>query len=194
MTGDFNADIAAPEGNWRAENIATDIATAGLEDMGTKLLHRLHHEVGFGAVEKCDAAAVSARRIRRNDAIAGRPAGVDSLREFCLLEDSQVHVGLGHPPECHFQPPLSAVTDVVGAESNWHLPTRRPPGSVAHVLPTVPKFFPSPFARLPHPGRRRSCLLSLLARPHRYPRRYRSRPPVLIPPSAVHRGNPCSAL
>ena len=31
VAGDFNADIAAPEGNWQAENIATDIATAGLE-------------------------------------------------------------------------------------------------------------------------------------------------------------------
>ena len=63
------------------------------------------------------AAAVSAWRIRRDDAVAGRPAGVDPIREFCLLEDSQVHVGLGHPPECHIQPPLLAVTDVVGAES-----------------------------------------------------------------------------
>ena len=66
-----------------------------------KLLHRLHHELWFGAVEKCDAAAVSARRIRRDDAIAKRPAGVDPIREFCLLEDSHIHVSLGHPPECH---------------------------------------------------------------------------------------------
>ena len=28
-------------------------------------LHRLHHEVGCGAVKKCNAAAVSARRLRR---------------------------------------------------------------------------------------------------------------------------------
>ena len=30
VVGDFNADIAVPEGNRRAENIATDIATEGL--------------------------------------------------------------------------------------------------------------------------------------------------------------------
>ena len=33
VADDFNADIAAPEGDRRAENIATDIVTAGLEDM-----------------------------------------------------------------------------------------------------------------------------------------------------------------
>ena len=30
VAGDFNADIAAPEGDRRAENIATELATAGL--------------------------------------------------------------------------------------------------------------------------------------------------------------------
>ena len=37
---DFNADIAAPEGNRRAENITTDIVTAGLEDMAQHFLPR----------------------------------------------------------------------------------------------------------------------------------------------------------
>ena len=32
VAGDFNVDILAPEGR-RAENIATDLATAGVEDM-----------------------------------------------------------------------------------------------------------------------------------------------------------------
>ena len=40
VAGDFNANIAAPEGNRRAENIATDIATAGLEDMARHFLPR----------------------------------------------------------------------------------------------------------------------------------------------------------
>ena len=40
VAGDFNADIAAPEGNWRVENIATDIETAGLEDMAQHFLPR----------------------------------------------------------------------------------------------------------------------------------------------------------
>ena len=38
VAGDFNADIAATEGNRRAENIATNIATAGLEDMAQHFL------------------------------------------------------------------------------------------------------------------------------------------------------------
>ena len=40
VAGNFNADIAAPEGNRRAENIATDIAAAGLEDMAQHFLPR----------------------------------------------------------------------------------------------------------------------------------------------------------
>ena len=61
---------------------------------GVKFFYRLHREVWFRAVENCDAAAVSARRVCRNDAIAGQPAGVDSIGKFGLLEDAQVHVGL----------------------------------------------------------------------------------------------------
>ena len=38
VAGDFNADIAAPKGNRQAGNIATDIATAGLEDMARHFL------------------------------------------------------------------------------------------------------------------------------------------------------------
>ena len=45
-------------------------------------LHRLHHEVGCGAVKKCYAAAVSDRRIRCDDFVAGRPAGVDAICGF----------------------------------------------------------------------------------------------------------------
>ena len=40
VAGDFNVDILAPEGNWRAENIATDLATAGVEDMAQHFMPR----------------------------------------------------------------------------------------------------------------------------------------------------------
>ena len=40
MAGDFNVNIAAPEGDWRAEDIATDLATEGLEDMALHFLPR----------------------------------------------------------------------------------------------------------------------------------------------------------
>ena len=33
VVGDFNVDITVLEGNRRAENIATDLATAGVEEM-----------------------------------------------------------------------------------------------------------------------------------------------------------------
>ena len=32
VAGDFNVDIAAPEGDRRVENITTELATAGLEE------------------------------------------------------------------------------------------------------------------------------------------------------------------
>ena len=38
VAGDFNADIAAPEGYRRAEKIATELETAGLEDMAQHFL------------------------------------------------------------------------------------------------------------------------------------------------------------
>ena len=40
VAGDFNVDIMEPEGNRWAENIATDLATAGLEDMAQHFMPR----------------------------------------------------------------------------------------------------------------------------------------------------------
>ena len=40
VAGDFNVNIAAPEGDRRAEDIATELATAGLEDMARHFLPR----------------------------------------------------------------------------------------------------------------------------------------------------------
>ena len=42
------------------------------------------------AVEDCDAVAVSAQRVCHDDAISGRPAGVDSIGKLYFLEDAQV--------------------------------------------------------------------------------------------------------
>ena len=40
VAGDFNVNIAAPEGDRRAEDIATELATEGLEDMARHFLPR----------------------------------------------------------------------------------------------------------------------------------------------------------
>ena len=40
MASDFNADIAAPEGDRQAEEIATELATEGLEDIARHFLPR----------------------------------------------------------------------------------------------------------------------------------------------------------
>ena len=53
VAGDFNADIVAPEGDRRAENIATDIATAGLEDMARHFLPRRNGGAGTGGRGAC---------------------------------------------------------------------------------------------------------------------------------------------
>ena len=71
---------------------------------GVALFYRPTPRFTVEAVEKCDAAAVLARLISRDDCVAGRPAGVDPIRDLGLLEDAQVHIGMGHPAECRLQP------------------------------------------------------------------------------------------
>ena len=92
------------------------------DDVGPKLLDSLHREMWFQPVKHCHSAAVSARRICRNDAIPNRPKGVYFVCYLCLLEDAQVHVGLVNPPQRQLQSPVTAVTDVVYAEPNRYLP------------------------------------------------------------------------
>ena len=68
------------------------------DDAGDKLLDGLHRKMRYRPMEDCHSAAVLARHVRRNNAIPSRPAGVDTIRHFCLLKYAQVHVGLEHPP------------------------------------------------------------------------------------------------
>ena len=68
------------------------------DDVGAKLLDSLHRKVRRRPAEDCHSATVSARRIRRDDAIPRRPTGVYPVHHCFLLKDSKVHVGLGHPP------------------------------------------------------------------------------------------------
>ena len=46
VAGNFNVDIAAPEGDRRAEDIATELATAEMEDMTRHFLPRDNDGVG----------------------------------------------------------------------------------------------------------------------------------------------------
>ena len=73
---------------------------------------------------------MSAWRVCSDDAVSGRLTGVDPICALRLLEDAQVHVGLGHSPECQFQSSVLPVTDVVGDESNRHFLLRRTPGNL----------------------------------------------------------------
>ena len=94
----------------------------------------------------CHSTVLSVRRVRRDDTIPSRPAGVDSVCCLFSLEDSQFHVGLGHPPQRRLQSPVTAVTDVVGAKTNRYLPPRSNPGTPTHPPPTDTFLSPDPDA------------------------------------------------
>ena len=68
--------------------VATDVPSR--HRGGVTIFYR---KVWCQAVEDCDSAAVSARHVCRNNAIVGRPAGVDFISKFFFLEDAQVHFG-----------------------------------------------------------------------------------------------------
>ena len=115
-------------------------------------------------------------RVSGDDALSGRTAGVDAVGEFPPLEYAQVHIGMIHSSQCRPQPPVSAVTNVVGAESNLHPPSRRSLSTPTHILPTY-AFFPSLL-----------CCPPRLLRPHPS-----SVPgPVLPTPVSPFRSRPCS--
>ena len=106
------------------------------------------------SVEHCHSATVSARRVRCNNAIPSLPAGVYAVSDFCFLEDTQVHVGLGHPPQRRLQSPVTTVMNIIGAKPNRHLPPCRLPSTPTHPRPTDSCFTPAPtslpaYARFP---------------------------------------------
>ena len=141
----------------------------------------LHREMRRQPVKHCHSAAVSDWRLCRGNAIPSQPAGVDDVIEFCFLEDDQVHVGLGHPPQRRLQCPITTVTDIIGEEPNRHRTPRRPPSTPTHPRPTVSFFNPAPANLLfapappsvfsvpvppPQDFRCCSCLRSCLRSPH----------------------------
>ena len=73
---------------------------------------------------------MSARRVCSKDAVSCQLAGVDPICAICLLEDAQVHVGLGHSPECRFQTSVPPVPDIVSAKSNRHFFLCRTPSTL----------------------------------------------------------------
>ena len=78
---------------------------------------------------------VSARRIRSNNAVPSRPAGVYSISYFGFLKDAQVHVGLGHPPQIRLQSPVSSFPNIIGPKPNQHPHPCRIPSTMTHPPP-----------------------------------------------------------
>ena len=87
-------------------------------------------------VKHCHSAAVSSWCVRLNDAIPIQSAGVDYISDLCFLGDAQVHVVLVHPPQHRLQPPVTTVSDIVGAKPNRHRPPRKTPSTPTNPLTT----------------------------------------------------------
>ena len=85
-------------------------------------MDNLHNKDRWQPIEDCNPAVVPACRVHGDDAVSGRPAGVDSIGNFFFLKDFQFHIGLEQPPQRRLQTPVSAVTNVIGAEPNRHFP------------------------------------------------------------------------
>ena len=134
------------------------------DDVGSILLVSLHREMRHRPVEHCHSAKMSARRVCRNDAITIRPVGAHAVSDFCFLEDAHVHVGLGHPPKCQLQSPVTTVTDIIGAKHNWHRPPRKTHSTTTNPLPTDAFLTPAP-TDLPV----RACLPFCRSRPRSTP-------------------------
>ena len=66
-------------------------------EVRAELEYRLDGKVGGVPVKQRNAAAVSARRRRRNDPVPGRYSGVDSFHQICLLKHPYFYIGLTHP-------------------------------------------------------------------------------------------------
>ena len=89
---------------------------------------------------------MSALHVCSDDAVSGQLVGVYPISALRLLEDAQVHVGLGHSPDRRFQTSVPPVPDIVSAKSNRHFFLHRTPGTLERSPPTVSFFFPSPLA------------------------------------------------
>ena len=97
------------------------------------MLDGLHREMRCWPVNHCHSATVSAWRICSDNTVPSRPAGVDSVSDLGILKDTQVHVGLGHPPKRRLQSPVLSVPNFIGAEPNRHPPTS---STTTHPPPT----------------------------------------------------------
>ena len=97
-----------------------------------KLPYYLHREPQGRLVEHRHSSVVSAQSVHSNGAVAGWPAGADSIRNLGFLEGAQVQVGLGHTPRCRLQSSVLAVLYVVQFEPNGH------PGFTPFLFPLPP--------------------------------------------------------
>ena len=128
-------------------------------------------------VKHYQSAAMSACRVRSNDAVPSRSAGIDFVRELGPLKYAQVHVGLGHPPQHRLQSPISTVTNVICAEPNRNLTPCITPGTPIHPPPTDAFLSPDPTTFPAH-----ACLPLHRSRPRSSPDGFPFLFPSMLPP------------
>ena len=56
---------------------------------------------------------VSAWHVRSDNGVAVQLAVVDTVYQLHLLEDTQVQIGLDHPPQCRLESSIPTITYVI---------------------------------------------------------------------------------
>ena len=77
------------------------------------LLQCLDLEVGEVLVENGHPSVVLDWRIGHEDAIARRRACVNPIYYFSILEEPQVEIGLGHPPQCRLDYSVPSIPYII---------------------------------------------------------------------------------
>ena len=115
--------------------------------IGSKLLQRLDIKPRQHTVKHCHSAVVSDWYAHRDNALPGQFVLVDTTCKLCILDNSQVQVGLGHLPQHQLDYSALTITDIIRSEPYWCLdfvPSLTPllplcslPHNTVHSLITV---------------------------------------------------------
>ena len=124
------------------------------------MLQRLDRKPRQHTVKHCHSTTVSDQCAHRYNTVAGQLIGVDAIYKLRILEDDQVQVGLGHPPQRQLEYSVPTVTDIIQSEPYWCLvlfpslsplpPPHSLPRTPATYLLTVTITLPLPAAILYH--------------------------------------------
>ena len=110
-----------------------------------EIMDGLYYKLQRSLVDHLSSAAVSARRVGKNEDVSVQPTGAKYDRDLGLLKDAHVQVGLRNPPYNQLESAIPDFLYVLRPEPNWcpFLPPCRNIRTPEHPLPTV-VFSPPP--------------------------------------------------